>query len=207
VRWVEVDWGKLIVGQLEFYWDVHLRPRLEGLTDEEYLWEPVKDCWSVRPGPDGRLVLESVWPAPEPPPVTTIAWRMVHLVAIVQYLYGLATLAVAGLAGYVAARQAELGFTDRYFEDVARNMLIAVAVVFGVTGLFAIILGRKLQRGRNWARILLNVLNLLTVASVLYADLRSLHDGRSLTGLILPVLCLILLNTRAARSWFHAHTY
>jgi hypothetical protein len=54
----------------------------------------------------------------------------VHLVAIVQYLYGLATLAVAGLAGYVAWRQADLGFADRYFDDVARNMLIAVAVVF-----------------------------------------------------------------------------
>lgn len=131
----------------------------------------------------------------------------VHIVAIVQYLYGLSTLAVAGLAGYVLWKGGDLGFTDRYFDNVARNMLIAVCAVFGVTGLFAIVLGRKLQRGRNWARILLNLLNLLTVASVLYADLRSLHDGRSLTGLILPVLCLILLNTRAARSWFHAHTY
>ena len=33
---MEVNWGQLIVGQLEFYWDVHLRPRLEGLTDAEY---------------------------------------------------------------------------------------------------------------------------------------------------------------------------
>jgi hypothetical protein len=30
---MEVDWGRLLVGQLEFYWDVHLRPRLDGLTD------------------------------------------------------------------------------------------------------------------------------------------------------------------------------
>ena len=131
----------------------------------------------------------------------------VHIVAIVQYLGGLAALAVAGLAGYVLWKHGDLGFADRYFDDLARDMLIVVAAVFGVTGLFAIILGRKLQRGRNWARILLNVLNLLTIASVLYADLSRLHDGRSLTGLILPVLCLILLNTRAARSWFHAHTY
>jgi DinB superfamily len=74
---MDVDWGALIVGQLEFYWDVHLRPRLSGLTDDEYFWEPVDGCWSVRPGPDGRYVLDSG--RREPPPVTTIAWRMVHI--------------------------------------------------------------------------------------------------------------------------------
>ena len=75
----DLDWGKLVIGQLEFYWDVHLRPRLDGLTDEEYLWEPVPGCRSVRPGPDGRFVVDEVRPAPDPPPVTTIAWRIVHL--------------------------------------------------------------------------------------------------------------------------------
>ena len=76
---MDVDYGKLIISQLEFYWDVHLRPRLDGLTDDEYFWEPVDGCWSVRPGPDGRFVAEEERPAPEPPPVTTIAWRMVHI--------------------------------------------------------------------------------------------------------------------------------
>ncbi|MDN3239535.1 DinB family protein [Glycomyces tritici] len=74
-----VDWNALILGQMEFYWDAHLRPRLEGLTDEEYLWEPAEGCWSLRPGPDGALGMETADPAPEPPPVTTIAWRMVHI--------------------------------------------------------------------------------------------------------------------------------
>lgn len=74
---------KLIAGQLEFYWDVHLRPRLDGLTDDEYLWEPVADCFSVRPGADGLWVMDSSWPgpAPDPAPVTTIAWRMMHIAA------------------------------------------------------------------------------------------------------------------------------
>ena len=36
------NWGALLVAQLEFYWEVHLRPRLEGLSDEEYFWEPVE---------------------------------------------------------------------------------------------------------------------------------------------------------------------
>lgn len=67
------------MGQLEFYWDVHLRPRLEGLTDEEYFWEPVEGCWSLRRGENGVYTLDGQWPEPSPPPVTTIAWRLVHI--------------------------------------------------------------------------------------------------------------------------------
>ena len=74
-----VDWGRLLVGQLEFYWEVHLRPRLEGLTDEEYFWEPVEGCWSLRRAADGSYRLDLELPEPVPPPVTTIAWRLVHV--------------------------------------------------------------------------------------------------------------------------------
>ena len=71
-----VDWAGLVIGQLEFYWDNHLRPRLDGLTDDEFLWEPVAGCWSVRRGADGRHRAEGPWPQPgAAPPVTTIAWR------------------------------------------------------------------------------------------------------------------------------------
>lgn len=76
------NWGALLVGQLEFYWAVHLWPRLEGLTDEEYFWEPAAGCWTIRSGEDGRYVLDGQWPAPSPPPLTTIAWRMNHLSAL-----------------------------------------------------------------------------------------------------------------------------
>jgi hypothetical protein len=71
-------WGALLVAQLEFYWEVHLRPRLAGLGDEEYFWEPVAGCWSLRRGQDGRYALDGQ-PPPVPPPVTTIAWRLVHI--------------------------------------------------------------------------------------------------------------------------------
>jgi hypothetical protein len=74
-----MNWTALLVGQLEFYWDVHLHPRLKGLSDEEYFWEPVAGCWSLRPGKDGRYVLDGQRPEPDPPPFTTIAWRLVHL--------------------------------------------------------------------------------------------------------------------------------
>ena len=56
--------------------------RLAGLTDEEYFWEPVAGCWSLRPGHDGRWQLDGGGgggPAPDPVPFTTIAWRLGHL--------------------------------------------------------------------------------------------------------------------------------
>jgi len=53
--------------------------RLEGLTDEEYLWEPVPGCWSIHPRPDGLWTWDFSWPEPDPPPITTIAWRLVHI--------------------------------------------------------------------------------------------------------------------------------
>jgi uncharacterized damage-inducible protein DinB len=53
--------------------------RLEDLTDDEYLWEPVEGCWSIHRGDDG--VLHPDWePSLDPPPFTTIAWRMCHLI-------------------------------------------------------------------------------------------------------------------------------
>ena len=46
--------------QLTWHWSAQLRPRLAGLDDREFFWEP----------------------APEPAPVTTIGWRLCHLVMI-----------------------------------------------------------------------------------------------------------------------------
>ncbi|QNN52039.1 DinB family protein [Nocardioides mesophilus] len=78
-----------LVEQLDFHWQHQLRPRLAGLNDEEYLWEPVPGAWSVRPrgaGTAGLQVgtgahaIDFTHPAPVPAPVTTIAWRLAHLV-------------------------------------------------------------------------------------------------------------------------------
>jgi uncharacterized damage-inducible protein DinB len=57
--------------------------RVDDLTDDEYFWEPVAGCWSLRQGPDGW---SADWDAapPHPPPVTTIAWRLAHLCYCLQ---------------------------------------------------------------------------------------------------------------------------
>src|SRR6185436_2248593 len=65
-----------LVDQLEWHWRASLRPRLDGLTDDEYLWEPVPGCWTVRH--DGTVDFD--YPTPEPPPFTTIAWRLAHII-------------------------------------------------------------------------------------------------------------------------------
>jgi hypothetical protein len=55
--------------------------RMEGLDDDEFFWEPASDCWTVRPDPDapGAWRIDYDWSTPAQPPLTTIAWRLVHL--------------------------------------------------------------------------------------------------------------------------------
>ncbi len=65
-----------LVDQLEWHWTQQLRPRLAGLTDDEYRWAPVPDCWTVHP--DGSI--DFTYPPPDPPPFTTIAWRLAHVI-------------------------------------------------------------------------------------------------------------------------------
>ena len=72
-------WAKELSAQLDWHWSHLLRPRLDGLTDAEYLWEPVEGCWSVRPIGNGKYLADFSVPQPEPPPVTTIAWRLSHI--------------------------------------------------------------------------------------------------------------------------------
>jgi hypothetical protein len=72
-----LDWKTQILDQLDFYWPT-FRDRIDGLTDDEYFWEPVPGCWSIRPVDDG-YAFDFSFPPPDPPPVTTIAWRLCHI--------------------------------------------------------------------------------------------------------------------------------
>jgi hypothetical protein len=84
----ELDWPTELMLQLSWHWENQLRPRFAGLTDEEYFWEPVPGCWSVRPRGqgvalevgEGDLIIDWAHGEPNPAPVTTIAWRLGHLI-------------------------------------------------------------------------------------------------------------------------------
>jgi hypothetical protein len=84
------SWNAQLRAQLEWHWTEQVRKRLDGLTDDEYLWEPVPGCWSVRPrgtgtapiqGGAGAMVIDFAFPSPDPAPFTTIAWRLGHVIA------------------------------------------------------------------------------------------------------------------------------
>ena len=86
---MSIDWTHQLAEQLDRHWRRQLRPRYEGLTDAEYFWEPVANCWNIRPRGQGRaamaagggeFVIDYADPEPSPAPVTTIAWRLAHLI-------------------------------------------------------------------------------------------------------------------------------
>ena len=86
---IEIPWNTQLNDQLEWHWSNQLRPRLDGLTDEEYFWEPVPGCWNVRRDGTGDAPMrvgtgefrcDFANPEPDPPPVTTIAWRLAHVI-------------------------------------------------------------------------------------------------------------------------------
>jgi hypothetical protein len=84
-----MGWTGDLFEQLDWHWTGHVRPKLEGLTDTEYLWEPAPGAWNVRPRDPaastpqpgtGPFTVDFVFPEPDPPPLTTIAWRLAHLI-------------------------------------------------------------------------------------------------------------------------------
>jgi hypothetical protein len=70
------DMTTQLADQLDWHWTQQLRPRLDGLTDDEYFFEPAPGCWTVHR--DGGVDYE--YPPPDPAPLTTIAWRMAHVI-------------------------------------------------------------------------------------------------------------------------------
>lgn len=73
-----IDWPSELIEQLDWHWVNHARPRLDGLTDDEYFWEPVPGCWGIRPDGAG-FTFDYADPEPDPAPVTTIGWRLGHI--------------------------------------------------------------------------------------------------------------------------------
>jgi hypothetical protein len=144
------------------------------------------------------------------PPARRSAPPSVHVIAILQYLSGFGALVTAAIAGYfvyVSSQQTPHPSQDVISPEGAMRLFGLAAAVFAVVGLITIFLGRKLQRGRQWARVLVLILSVLSIACVVASVAVGGAAQTWASGLVYPVLCLVLLNTRAARSWFRWHTW
>lgn len=80
---------EILLEQIEWHWREQLRPRLAGLTDAEYFWEPTPGAWNVHPRGrsntdsafgGGDYTIDWAYPEPAPPPLTTISWRLGHVI-------------------------------------------------------------------------------------------------------------------------------
>ena len=121
------------------------------LTDDEYLWAPVRKCWTVRrraegPGPGATMLAgtgdwgrDGGFPRPWPPPFTTLAWRLSHLSEMLTMradytvgshsltmetyrISGTAAEAVAALNdGVLAWREALVSATDADLDMIGRS--------------------------------------------------------------------------------------
>lgn len=157
--------------------------------------------------------------APRPaygPAVRRSAPPGVHVLAILQYLAGLVTLGVAALLTWAAVVVANGTYADLdgtplggelSDQQGAATVLGVAAGVVALFGLITILLGRKLQRGRQWARVVVMMLSVLSLTSVGLSIALNQQIDVSIAGVAYPVLCLVLLNTRAARSWFRHRTW
>jgi hypothetical protein len=138
-----IDWNSELADQLDWHWARQLRPRLDGLTDDEYFWEPVPDCWNVRrrgesqapiAAGSGDYTIDFALPEPKPAPVTTIAWRLAHITVGVfrmpaaRHFGGPATdYETFGYAGTAAEALAQL--------DAAHDVWTAGVRALGAAGL------------------------------------------------------------------------
>lgn len=132
----------------------------------------------------------------------------VHIVAVLQYLSGTVLLVLAAVIGVVAFNDGLVG--GRELPASVRAAVTgagpAIAVLLIVAGLLALLLGRRLHRGRQWARVVVLAVSGASLGVNGWSLVRTgLADP--LSGLVLPALYLVLLNTRPARAWFARRGY
>jgi hypothetical protein len=136
---MSVDWNSELAEQLDWHWREALRPRLDGLTDDEYFWEPVPGMWSIRPrgtstaavSLGGGAFTQDYDRAADPAPATTIAWRLSHL------LTGVFGMRVASHFGGPPAAYDSYDFPGTAADALARLDEVYAAWLAGVRGLGA----------------------------------------------------------------------
>jgi hypothetical protein len=134
-------------------------------------------------------------------------WRApvgVQAVALVQYLGAVLLIAAAGLATLIARGITRYAAVDRIPAPVRHGVAgggLVIPITLAVLGLFWFVIAHHLELGRQWARTTTLMLSVLSGAALGY-DAWLSRDPDLLLGLAVPLLYLLLLNTRAARSWF-----
>ncbi|MER7396662.1 DinB family protein [Streptomyces sp. NPDC000151] len=133
-----IDWNDQLSEQLDFHWRYQLRERLSGLSDEEYFWEPAPGAWNVRRrgtgsapvgGGSGDFTVDFAFPAPTPVPVTTIAWRLAHIIV------GVLGMRVAHHFGGPAMTYQEFAYAGTAREALEQLDKVYAAWHAGVRGL------------------------------------------------------------------------
>jgi hypothetical protein len=166
--------------QLDWHWRHQLRPRLDGLTDDEYFWEPVPGMWSIRPRGTstaqhalggGELVMDYAIPEPKPAPVTTIAWVMGHLIV------GVLGMRAASHFGGPAMEWGTFEYAGSADEALKQFDTAYAAWNAGVRGLSADDLARPIGPAEGpWAEYPMSDL-------ILHINREVIHHGAQLTTL------------------------
>lgn len=133
--------GRPGVDLLRRAWDRsadRLEQRCVGLTDAELLWEPAPGAWNLMPDPEhpGGWTYPYDFDPPQPHPVTTIGWRLVHIAAdnwiYTEHAFGpglrnfpdvpVHATAVEVLSDWVASREPVVAWLDGADDDDLRDM-------------------------------------------------------------------------------------
>ncbi|GAA1775043.1 DinB family protein [Luedemannella helvata] len=104
-----------------------LRERLTGLTDDEYAWEPVPNCRTVRPVGEG--LFRSDGPRvddDDPREFTTLSWRLAHIIDLLTAeriadwlgIQGIPTWPDIGAPGTAADALERFGLALRHWHSV-----------------------------------------------------------------------------------------
>ena len=130
----------------------------------------------------------------------------VHIVAVMQYVTGVVLLLAAGVIGVITFNDGRIGDTSvpESIRGAVTGMGLAIAALALVAGFIALSIGRRLHRGRRGARILVLVLSAVSLGVNVYT-LVTTGVADPLTGLVLPTLYLVLLNTPPVRAWFRRY--
>jgi DinB family protein len=81
----QVDTTQLLITTMEQSYN-RLRDRLSDLTDAEFFWQPRPKSWTIYEDRPGHWTYHYEIPDPNPAPLTTVGWQLVHI-ALTKVMY------------------------------------------------------------------------------------------------------------------------